>query len=296
MNNRTESEFNRDYNENMTDALINQVAGPPTVPLFGPRNLKKRKRKLRPIQDWKKSYVPRSLNDLQGPEHLAASRLPEGFPPALAFRALAAYSLLRTLSVELRISPFTPNVFLRALHLPYPSRLLGQIHVALLRVLLPSLNMGYTFRQRGGYAGNIKRRKIDGHRLELRAGDNLTYLDSFSWPLFYDDYVHLTADVLHAHLSDSELHMDHRLLALRNELEDEKQVDSDDENTERMIEESELVIEEDDDAKEEEEYSEHKVEAPPLKISRSRFGLLPTRATKMQLEQQKKYAAGGDNS
>ena len=142
------------------------------------------------------------------------------FSPVLAFRALAAYSLLRTLSLELRLSPFTPNVFLRALNLPYPSRLLGQVHVALLRVLLPSLNMGYTHRLRGGYAGVIKRRKVDGFRLELRAGDNLTYLDSFTWPLFYDDYVHLTADILHSYINDKELHVDYRVLVPRNSADD----------------------------------------------------------------------------
>jgi len=61
--------------------------------------------------------------------------LPGDFPPELSFRSLAAYSLLRTLSIQLRLSPFTPNSFLRALYLPVPTRLSGEIHVALLRTL-----------------------------------------------------------------------------------------------------------------------------------------------------------------
>jgi PHD-finger len=211
---------------------------------------------------------------LQGPEHLAASTLPEGFPPELAFRALAAYSLLRTLSLELRLSPFTPNVFLRALNLPYPSRLLGQVHVALLKVLLPSLNMGYTYRQRGGYAGVVKRRKVDGLRWELRAGDNLTYLDSFSWPLFYDDYAHLTSDILHSYMKDEELHVDYRIFALRNGPEDSAQIDDDYENksentsneTEAVAEEKESLTKEDDNTS---------------RTPRARFGTLPTRKSKL---------------
>jgi hypothetical protein len=133
-------------------------------------------------------------------DDLPASDLPQGFPPELAFRALAAYSLLRTLSIQLRLSPFTPNVFLRALQLPVPNRLLGRIHVALLRLLFKQLQMGYHFG--GGNAktdrnyGAVKKRKVDGIKWPLRAGDNLELLDAYTWPVFYDDYCHLTADVL----------------------------------------------------------------------------------------------------
>jgi hypothetical protein len=141
-----------------------------------------------------------------------ACTLPGDFPPELTYRALAAYSLLRTLSVELRLSPFTPNVFLRALYLPYPNRMMGQIHVSLLRMLLPNLQMGYSYKQQGGAIGVTKRRHIDGIRWPLRAGDNLTYLDGLSWPLFYDDYCHLTADKLWAAMNDKELHLDFRYI------------------------------------------------------------------------------------
>jgi hypothetical protein len=144
-----------------------------------------------------------------------ASQLPEGFPPELAFRALAAYSLIRTLSIKLRLSPFTPNVFLRALYLPFPNRLMGQIHVALLRFLLGQLHMGYHW---GGAKGGIpavcvvKKRKVDGLRWPLRAGDNLEYLDSYTWPVFFDDYCHLTADSLYASMHDKTDHLDVRSL------------------------------------------------------------------------------------
>ena len=65
---------------------------------------------------------------------ISTCALPGDFPPELSFRALAAYSLLRTLSLQLRLSPFTPNVFLRALYLPYPNKLMGQVHVSLLQL------------------------------------------------------------------------------------------------------------------------------------------------------------------
>lgn len=153
--------------------------------------------------------TPKSLHELQGPEVLIASELPQGFPPELAYRALAAYSLIRTLSIQLRLSPFTPNVFLRALMLPYPDRLMGKIHVALLRVLLPQLKMGYSYRDNGGGLCVAKRRRVDGVWWDLRGGDNLTYLDGITWPLFYDDYVHLTADHLWELMNDTNQHIDH---------------------------------------------------------------------------------------
>jgi hypothetical protein len=127
-----------------------------------------------------------------------ACQLPGDFPPELSFRSLAAYSLLRTLSIQLRLSPFTPNALLRALYLPTPNRLLGEIHVALLRILFVQKlkSMGYSYKPGGGGVGVTKRRQVDGIRWPLLAGDNLTHLDAHSWPLFYDDYCHLTADRL----------------------------------------------------------------------------------------------------
>jgi hypothetical protein len=133
-------------------------------------------------------------------QQLSACQLPGDFPPELSFRSLAAYSLLRTLSIQLRLSPFTPNALLRALYLPTPNRLLGEIHVALLRILFVQKlkSMGYSYKPGGGGVGVTKRRQVDSIRWPLLAGDNLTHLDAHSWPLFYDDYCHLTADRLWA--------------------------------------------------------------------------------------------------
>eukprot|EP00977_Amphora_coffeiformis_P014601 scaffold4097_cov166-Amphora_coffeaeformis.AAC.58 len=138
-------------------------------------------------------------------QRFPASDLPAGFPPELAFRALAAYSTIRTLSLKLRLSPFTPVVFLRALNLPVPTRLLGHVHVALLRLLLPHLGQHYHWGaamphsnqlKRFPWLPNTKKRKLDGLRWPLRAGDNMEFLDPFTWPVFLDDYAHLTADQL----------------------------------------------------------------------------------------------------
>lgn len=138
-----------------------------------------------------------------GSKPLPASDLPDGFQPELTFRALAAYSLLRTLGTELRLAPFTPNVFLRALHLPFPNRLVGKIHVALLRVLLSNLDMGYHWSDKTPPFDVTKKRRIDGIRWSLRAGDNLRLLDTYTWPIFYDDYCHLSADLIHASLHNT---------------------------------------------------------------------------------------------
>lgn len=137
------------------------------------------------------------------------SDIPAGFPPELVFRALAAYATIRTLSLKLRLSPFTPVVFLRALNLPVPTRLLGHVHVALLRILLPHLgqhyhwgaavphtNHGASQLKRFPWLPNTKKRKLDGLRWPLKAGDNLEFLDPFTWPIFFDDYAHLMADQL----------------------------------------------------------------------------------------------------
>jgi hypothetical protein len=170
-----------------------------------PRKRRKPGSQMMPPETWE------TLTSLQRQIHSVSSldfgKLPGDFDPDLSYRALAAYSLLRTLSVQLRLSPFSPNVFLRALYLPYPNQLLGDIHVALLRILLPSLGQGYTFRSSSTAKPISKRRTIDNLRLPLLAGDNLTMLDGLSWPLFCDDYCHLTADRMWESLKDEESHI-----------------------------------------------------------------------------------------
>jgi hypothetical protein len=148
---------------------------------------------------------------------LPASELPEGFPEDLAFRALAAYATLRTLSVQLRLSPFTPIAFLRAIYFPCPNRLLGSVHVHILRVLLHNLDMGYNWKDATTVQPPLnvtKKRSIDSIKWPLRAGDNLQFLDMYTWPLFYDDYCHLTADVIYASLHDVRDHVEARSLYL----------------------------------------------------------------------------------
>ncbi len=189
-------------------------APPPTVracaPIKDPNRVPSNKRAVTDREIFTKaqeikgsiSYQQQQVQNgaqLSSPQ-LSACQLPGDFPPDLSFRSLAAYSLLRTLSVQLRLSPFTPNAFLRALALPAPNKLMGDIHVALLRILFAQKlkNMGYSYKSGGGGVGVNKKRQIDGIRWPLLAGDNLSHLDGLSWPLFYDDYCHLTADRLWA--------------------------------------------------------------------------------------------------
>jgi hypothetical protein len=148
---------------------------------------------------------------------LPASEIPQGFPEELVFRTMAAYATLRTLSVQLRLSPFTPTAFLRAIYLPYPNRLIGSVHVHILRVLLHNLQMGYNWKDSATGPPPldvVKKRRIDHIKWPLRAGDNLRFLDMHTWPIFYDDYCHLTADVIYASLYDISDHVDARTLHL----------------------------------------------------------------------------------
>ena len=143
---------------------------------------------------------------------LRSCQLPSDFGDTqLIFRALASYSLLRTLSIPLRLSPFAPQAFLRALYLPAPSRLLGDIHVAVLRILLSNMGQHY-YHWGGGTASlSVVKKRRDGLRYPLRASDHLELLDRHTWPLFFDDYSHLTADFLWDSIHDTELTLDGRL-------------------------------------------------------------------------------------
>eukprot|EP00956_Cyclotella_meneghiniana_P020109 scaffold35078_cov23-Cyclotella_meneghiniana.AAC.1 len=85
--------------------------------------------------------------------------LPAEFPPHHAYRATAAYSLLRTLSKELRLSPFTLQSFLSALMLPIPSRLLGEVHVRVMRVLFAHVGMG-SYAKHGRGEGPLFHKRI----------------------------------------------------------------------------------------------------------------------------------------
>ena len=156
---------------------------------------------------------------------LKSITIPSTFPPKHTYRATAAYSLLRTLSKELRLSPFTLQSFTSALLLPLPSKLLGEVHMRVLRVLFASAGVGqYYYEQlgdNGGIVDVIQRRKKqrihnnnnsskarvgssctvgNNHTvndiseeeeiyiIKKRGGNNLSYLDQSTWPLFYQDY------------------------------------------------------------------------------------------------------------
>ena len=80
--------------------------------------------------------------------------IPSNFSPGHSYRAAAAYSLLRTLSNELRLSPFTLQAFTSALMLPIPSKLLGEVHVRVLRVLFASEAAAHRNGGGGGSNGN----------------------------------------------------------------------------------------------------------------------------------------------
>ncbi len=68
--------------------------------------------------------------------------IPPTIPSKHTYRALSTYSTLRTLSTHIRLSPFPPEAFLRALQLPLQSKLLGEIHVRILRVLYANEGLG----------------------------------------------------------------------------------------------------------------------------------------------------------
>jgi len=107
------------------------------------------------------------------PKDTAGYALPDGFPPELAYRALGCYSILRTLSVGLRLSPFTTLSFLRGLAIELRTPLIDEIHTTLLRFLRQDIKG--------------KGRIVAGKRSypSLDWG----FLDISNWPCFYVDAV-----------------------------------------------------------------------------------------------------------
>jgi len=155
--------------------------------------------------------------------------IPATFSPTHSYRASAAYSLLRTLSNELRLGPFTLDAFTNALMLPLPSKLLGDIHVRLLRVLFANGGLGRNYgeytrfgdggvehivrKKRNATASNKSAVKTSDNNTDIeptavvsqeetelipmQGGTNLSFLDSTTWPLFYEDYANATKDKFH---------------------------------------------------------------------------------------------------
>lgn len=69
---------------------------------------------------------PPPVESLSGADHLIASTVPSSFPPDLVFRALSSYATLRTLSTQLKISPFTPKRSCVLWHSRYPQNCLAK--------------------------------------------------------------------------------------------------------------------------------------------------------------------------
>ena len=124
-------------------------------------------------------------------------QLPANFEPSQMYRATAAYSLLRTLSIELRLSPFTLQAFLHGLMLPVPCHLMGEIHARVLKVLFANINYG-SYSKFGEEPTAFVRKEsllVDGAKYSVetevpkKGGDNLTNMDGATWPLFFQDYV-----------------------------------------------------------------------------------------------------------
>ena len=145
-----------------------------------------------------KSLSECNSSSFSGPSHLTASVVPSAFPRELTFRALAIYSTIRTLSSTLRLSPFTPNAFLRALSLPIHSKLLGETHASIIRLLFAYYNLGVYHTRGDGISKSKVRQKsqYDGvaeyasrrNTMHPHAGENLVYLDHYTWPLYLLDY------------------------------------------------------------------------------------------------------------
>lgn len=158
--------------------------------------------------------------------------IPSEFSPSHSFRAAAAYSLLRTLSKELRLSPFTLQSFLSALMLPVPSRLLGEVHVRVMRVLFAHAGLGTYAKQGLGDThiflkknkrvnyGSVRELDSEGESVEVeelitkRGCDNLFFLDSLTWPLFYEDYAVATESKFMEDLDDEDAFIDSRSAAM----------------------------------------------------------------------------------
>lgn len=125
------------------------------------------------------------------------------------------------------MSPFTLQSFLSALMLPIPSRLLGEVHVRVMRVLFANIGMGsYGKLGRGDGPIFLKRAKrnilandaeddeIAEEFVRARGCDNLYYLDSLTWPLFYEDYVIATEGKFVDEMADKDEFIDGRSAAM----------------------------------------------------------------------------------
>lgn len=91
--------------------------------------------RMRKVEDgeWKAWHQRVSEEASSSPGEAAGPLLPYGFAPRLAHRALGAYSLVRTMSRPLRLTPASSVAFLRAMSLKLRTPLLDAMHCELLR-------------------------------------------------------------------------------------------------------------------------------------------------------------------
>lgn len=91
--------------------------------------------RMRKVEDgeWKAWHQRVSEEASSSPGEAAGPVLPYGFAPRLAHRALGAYSLVRTMSRPLRLTPASSVAFLRAMSLKLRTPLLDAMHCELLR-------------------------------------------------------------------------------------------------------------------------------------------------------------------
>lgn len=91
--------------------------------------------RMRKVEDgeWKAWHQRVSEEASSSPGEAAGPILPYGFVPRLAHRALGAYSLVRTMSRPLRLTPASSIAFLRAMSLKLRTPLLDAMHCGLLR-------------------------------------------------------------------------------------------------------------------------------------------------------------------
>ncbi|KAK3271151.1 hypothetical protein CYMTET_20483 [Cymbomonas tetramitiformis] len=99
----------------------------------------------------------------------------------LAGCAAPAYCALRSFSRVLYLSPFKLDAFCACLVMPEPTPLLSEVHIALLRILLP-FELGI---------GPVKQLSSASGKAVLPPDQSIQLLDDLTWPTFLWEYIRL---------------------------------------------------------------------------------------------------------
>uniref|UniRef100_A0A6U5IWQ3 PHD-type domain-containing protein n=2 Tax=Corethron hystrix TaxID=216773 RepID=A0A6U5IWQ3_9STRA len=194
---------------------------------------------------------------LKGPAHLVASAIPSTIPLKLVFRLMGAYGLLRTLSLPLQLSPFTPLAFLRAMGMSKQNRLMGEIHICLMRILLHSTaNV------------SVKQAKIQWRAAAEQGWEGVTsewnrLLDGVTWTHYFREL----SDMVARHRYDTEDEVDKD----REDKEEETDKDREDKEDEESDGEKDRPVQH---KKQEEEKEEAHVQAAEM-LRRHNYHDLP---------------------